>query len=316
MKRMIQFAVLTAVLSGSAVADDGLDEALAELKQKARRQSYSTRANLDIQSLAVPEEQREEDKELDKKLREVEKELDRRALPMSGSAAALPRMPRPASSRPQENRNWLTPALLNANADEDTVFDEEAPGWVEIELERQKNIRLEEAALREESGNSRLFKNPFQTQQETPDSKLNEYSQSFQNILSARHSEPDQKTDSLPGWRSTPEKERPDSPFSLSRRNEQKQESSAGAFSQIKPAGSVFEVKRRSDSQSPLRIGPTYGSAEESATAPRSLAPSWKKDEESRLLQPIERIRKASPIHKKDPFAEDLMPQIKRSIWE
>lgn len=316
MKRVIQSALLAAVLAGTSAADDGLDEALANLKKKTGRQSYSTRANLHDQNLAVPKEQSEEDKALDEKLRQIEKGLDRSST-MASSGIRAPRIVQSSGNQPQEEQNWLTPALLDNIVSQDSSLDEEQSDWVTAELERQQNIRIEQEAFEKESGNNSLFNNPFQQQQKAAPSELNSYGQSFQNILSVQPT-PDSENKTKPdsGWLSS-QKDRSASPFSLSsRREQQKEESSYETFSGIKPVESVFEKKGPSSSkQSPWNTAPSYGIPKKSDTTLKSFSPSWKKEQE-KPLQPIEQIRKSSPIYKKDPFSDDFMPQIKKGIWE
>ncbi|QHI68627.1 hypothetical protein [Tichowtungia aerotolerans] len=315
MKRIVQSAVLTAVFFGSAIADDGLDSALAALKKKTQRYNYSTQANLQNQNLAVPEEQSEEDKALDEKLRKIEKELDHSlARPSRGPAA--PRMSAPRS-RPQEERNWLTPALLDNTALAEDTVDSEEPSWVENELERQKSIRLEQDALKEVSAQEQRFNNTFQSRQESPFSDLKGYNQSLKDRLSVQSSS-DQTSDESRRGLFGSAKERPVSPFSLSgRREKEQQEASEGLFSSRKSSISTFGIQPYSETQSPSSIS-TYNrnvNSGVSPTAPRSLRPSWK-DQETQQLSPIEKVRKASPAYKADPFSDDFMPKIKGSIWD
>ena len=316
MKRVIQSALLAAVLAGTSTADDGLDEALANLKKKAGRQSYSTRANLHDQNLAVPKEQSEEDKALEEKLRQIEKGLDRSST-MASSGIRIPQNLQRSGNQPQEDQNWLTPALLDNIAPKNGSPDDEQSDWVTAELERQQNIRIEKEALEKESGNASLFNNPFQQQQKAEPSELNSYGQSFQNILSVQPSpDPANKTKSVSGWLSS-QKDRSESPFSLSsRREKEKEEAPYETFSRFKPAESIFEKKGPSSSkQSPWNTTPSYGIPRKPDTTLNRLSPSWKKEQE-KPLQPIEQIRKSSPIYKKDPFSDDFMPQIKKGIWE
>lgn len=314
MKRIIQSAVLAAALAGCAVADDGLDEALARLKKKVRRQTYSTQADLHNRNMDVPKEQSEEDKALDEKLRQIEKGLNQSSA-ITSDKRSRPRMIQNSPAQSQDNRNWLTPALLDNTDPEEASLDDEKPDWVAAELERQQNIRIEQEALEKESANDSLFNNPFQQQQDSSSSKLNSYGQSFQNIISAQPSS-GSKDEEEPrsGWLPS-QKERSASPFSLSSRREkaEEEESSYDTFSRFKSSESVFGTKRKSSAKTPWSITPSYG-IKESDSSPNSLSPSWKK--EKKPLQPIEQIRKSSPIHKKDPFSDDFMPQIKKGIWE
>lgn len=323
MKRFLQIASAAALLTSGAAADDGLDEALAELKQKAQRQSYSTRADLHSRQMAVPAVPTEEDEALDAKLRQMENQLDRNAAIAPG-AARLPR-PRRRPAAQQEDRNWLTPALLDDDALEDTGIEEEPSDWIADELGRQKAIRLEQEALKRATGAQPLFNNPLEKEidPDSPLSDLRSYDRSLNDILAggSRLDEEEHETTPQPGW-SARRTERAESPFSLSARNREKEEEASGIspFSQQRRQTQPLfgEPQGRSGSTTQSRFSSAYTSPfkkeSSSGTTAETFQPSWKK--EQKPLSPVERIRNASPIHKKDPFSEDFSPDIKGSIWD
>lgn len=322
MKRVLQSTLAAILLLCSAAAQDGLNEALAKLKEKAQRQDYSTRVDLHDRQMAVPAEPTAEDEALDAKLRQMEKELDRRAVISRGST----RPPRPARRRTmprKQDRNWLTPALLDDDALEDAEIDSEQSDWIAAELERQQSIRQEEEALKNATDSPPLFKTPIHAGRETDatQSDLNSYSRSFNQFLSGeRQSDREKREADNPNAWSAGRNERPESPFSLLSRNREKEEEPSGLSPlsrQRRQTRSLFEKpQRRSEGTISSRFSSPYKSPfkgdTSSDTESKPFQPSWRKKEIP--LSPVEQIRKSSPIHKKDPFSKDFSPNIKGSI--
>lgn len=308
MKKFLQSAMLFAMLASGAFAadgmDDGLDDALAALK-KERQTAYSTRAVLHDQDLIVPTGLTDEDKALDDKLLQIEKELDRKALGSSPQAASYRPVPRAAS---RENENWLTPALLNT--DEEPEEDMETD-WMMAELDRQKSLRLERETMEDTGANSWLD-NAYGTTPSSSPSDLESYNRSLQDILTVQNDsfgDADQNLNPA-GSYSTSQTDSYVNPFSLAPQTEE-QDTSISTFTTWSPTGSEQQP------QQPLTPTPTpsYGSSWETPAA-SSTGPSWDQQDETKQLTPIERIRNSSPIYQDDPFSDDSTPAFKNSIWD
>lgn len=308
MTRTLQNTLLAAILAGSALADDGLDEALAKLKKTPRRGNYSRRAELYDQEMTVPTELSDEEKMLDQKLRQLEKEMENKAQIVSQQYSA-PQMVMPRV-QVQENKNWLTPELLDGTISKEAGLDkQDDDSWVAAELDRQKSIRMEREAL--EQANAK--QNPLfgqSLQWDNSATKLHSYERSLEEIISVQKDPASAPRDNntLNNYFSE-RKERPESPFSLSHKNREEQEPAFNSFTRSKNE-SGFGMPRQ-----PLSQKPSYESPWKTATAPQPSEPSWEQ-KKSQPLQPLERIRKSSPVYKRDPFSEDLMPTLKKSIWD
>ena len=79
--RYLQLTFIPVLLTTLALfaEDDGLDEALQALKDKAPRHTYSSHAELDERVMNVPEQLTAEDRALDAKLREQEKRNEQKS---------------------------------------------------------------------------------------------------------------------------------------------------------------------------------------------------------------------------------------------
>jgi hypothetical protein len=301
MKRLLQSAVLAAIVAGNALGDDGLDEALAALKNKRHKTRYSTNATLHDRNLVVQAEPTEEDKALDARLRELEKEMDNSPVAFSEQPVAPRRVvPQPQN---QQDNNWLISEILNA--EETTAQEEDEGDWMMAELDRQESIRLERDT--QTQGNTEgnfLFSNPYGLAVPTADAEPERYGSSLQNVLSAQNgsSGSDQRPDPVTSY-FTPTTTT-ESPFSLTQPTE---EDSQFSFT-------MFPQHSSDDSSAQPALDSTLPSWT-STTEPQQTGPSWNQQQQTEPVKPIDQIRKASPAYQ-DPFSDDFSPEFKSSIWE
>jgi hypothetical protein len=299
--------VLLALLAGAgfpAAAED-LDSALAAQKQKAQRRVYSESALLENRNLEVPKAPTQEEEELDQKLREMETRLDREAagnpmVPQSRTAAVI--------AQPVEDKNWLTPAMLDETASVSlTNAPEEA--WLKQELDRQKEKKAQESLANENNQIEKMLRKKTPLQTETPEqAPLKKYQPaSSLNIIGGQD-----RIDPGPAYM-TPESGTPD-PMAAIRLMPKKEVSSAPPlFSpQAARAAATIENDPLRPTRSPA-LTPNLGAPQRSS--PFGY-PSSSGAPEPVLLSPIERIKQSSPINRADPFSDDHMPQINRSIWD
>jgi len=291
MKRVLQLIILVAICCATAVAEDELDAALNALKKKSHHHTYSTTAVLENRVLTVPTEISAEEKSLDDKIRTLDKKMDNNAIGIDRRTMA----PRPMNQVPtqEEPRNWLTPALLDEDAAENGPTDQES-SWITTELDRQKLIQEEKAALKENADliNRQLSGSTRSTEGAQYD-QLKSYDRALKNIL----------------FGSTPEVRRsesttkpliqPKTPFGISYSSIDRSTSTTqpGAFSTsinrpkpVKKFGTVF------------------------SKPPKKPTSIWDTPS-SEPLPPLKKLRQGSPL-KEDPFTDDYMPKTKRSIWD
>lgn len=292
MKRILQSAVLAAVLCGAVAADDELDAALAELKKKARRRTYSGRAQLQDQGLTVPSDQAEKEKLLDSKLQVMERKLQ---------AEAPIRRPRPMMRplpRREKPQNWLTPALL----DEDAMAEDpenSQDSWIATELERRKSLQLENEALEKEQKlvdqrvNNELIKGVSPSF-----SPAGSYNRSLQDIIAGR---PAEKQEPTPAQRySPPVTDR--NPFTLG------EDSTPPLFTP------TFGQKPSKHGAAPAPAETkTFGVEYKPLNTPSDFRSKWKHNTPEPQA-PLKKLRKSTLDA--DPFADDFMPRINKSIWD
>ena len=304
MKSFVYKHLALATILGGVVfpimAED-LDAALEAQKKKAQRQVYSERALLEERNLTVPQTQTEEERALDKKLREMEAKSDRQA--SSDAVSVMPRSA-PAVYRPTEDKNWLTTAVMDDTAAV-ALTNETENAWLVRELERQKDLKEQESAAKENALVEKLFREKTQPQNSLPElDRLKQYQLAPQNIIGEKD-----KISSIPVY--TPlQKEIPASP-------------AVGRFAPkkgtpVEPPLFSPEAARKSAAQDSL-LRSVKGPFNSGSTIRQPFSPSFSPDENVNKAvspTPMEMIRKSSPINRPNPFSDDPMPQIKTSIWQ
>ncbi len=288
----IRFVLSVALLgtSFSGVAES-LDAALDAQKKKNARRVYSERAHLTDLNIVAPKTVSEEEKALDRDLRRLENELDRQVAPTRGMT--VPRQTAPVASKP---KNWLTPEFLDT--DDDPLADEEEPSWIVRELERQDAIRLQKSAIEKET--AQLEKqlredvrqaDPYHSVSSPSLSPINPNPASQYNVrtpsgnfLSTERGVTPEKSPSL---------------LSPARRD-------SGVIN------SSFSSRKHFSSQ-PTSVQQEFNRPVQKVNG--LFSPNRTKKKE-KPLSPLKRVRQSSPIYRKDPFADDFMPEIKTSIWD
>lgn len=301
--------VLLAALAAcpcSSFSED-LDAALEAQKKKAQRHVYSDRALLTDQKLIVPRTPTEEEKELDKKLREMDAERER-------TPSGLPLVSRPAApaTRSAEDKNWLIPAVLDNTASM-TQTDEDENAWLLRELERQRDQKADEAVKKDTEKANKLLREKINQQNNSPElERLKQYQLAPPKLFGSREKEGENPAtpsymvpgsgtpDPLAALHLTPKKEKSFAPAVFS--PEAARISSALDKDPLKSA--------RSSAINPSLGMPSRPSSAGSVFSPRRDAPK------TAPLTPLEMIKKSSPINRPDPFAEDYMRPFKSSIWE
>jgi len=285
MYRLIYLSVAAAVSSGVLRADD-LDAALEAQKRTAPRRVYSESAFLEDKNLSVPRAVTKEDRDIDRQLRERDAQEEARTTLFPAPFAPV----LSAEIRPQQDRNWLTPALLDESAN--VSLREEDGDWVLRELGRQKETRMrDEEVLRRNENTPRNFRSSEPPVSVLPDlGRLKEYQ------LAPHQNRP----------AAEPVTARP---FRRDTGVPSSQPYSSGLPGRTP---SSAETSLRTPGLSPYAV-PGTGSG---STIPSSgLSSDWH-IQETAPLTPAQQIRKSSPIHRQDPFRDDLMPRVKSSIWE
>ncbi len=272
------------------VAED-LDAALEAQKKKASRRVYSERAHLTPLHIAVPKTMSEEEKNLDRDLRRLENELDRQAPPMRGGMM-VPRASAPSARKP---KNWLTPELLDAENDA-SLTDENDSSWIVQELERQDAIRLQNAAVEKETAQ-------LEKQLREDARQADPYPSVSSPSLSPIHLNPASQYTVR-------------SDFSLQNEARTTQEKKSSFLSPARRDSGVIESSF--SSRKPFSSQPTSVHSEFNRPAQKvnnTFSPKWT-NKKKKPLSPLKRVRQSSPIHRKDPFADDFMPEFKTSIWD
>ena len=294
--------VLIAIALPVFAAADDLDAALEAQKRVAQRRVYSENAVLGDQNLTVPRAVSAEERDLDRKIRESDARADSRP-----SLAPAPFNPAPAvAPQPAQDRNWLTPALLDETAALSTAVKTE-DDWVVREMDRQRDLRIRESALiKENEAVERALRDSSTTR---PVSILPELDR-----LREFQSGPQSVTAGGPGVFSanaSPQRSGAEPAIRPSRR--ETFTPSSQPYSTGLPESSPATAGRalRSPSLSPYDL---QGSGSGSS-ASSGLSPNWR-SREAAPLTPVQMIRKSAPINRPDPFKDDHMPRMKGSIWE
>lgn len=280
------------------VSADDLDAALEAQKKKAQRQVYSESAQLDDRNLTVPRTRTEEERLLDRKLREIEAREGVTVSSQTQPGAFFPtRDPAPSSG----NQNWLTPAVLD-DAAAMSLSDPAKEDWLTRELDRQREIKSQESLRKENELVEKLLKEQSPAKAPSPETeRLKQYQLTRPDFDSSRPS-------SGPAYLS-PQTGRPD-PMAAVRPIPKKETPSAAPL--FSPEAARISSSATKPVSSPL-AGPDLGiirnpAATEFSTGRNSSDPVQ--------LTPLQIIRKSAPINKANPFADDHMPQIKSSIWD
>ena len=309
--RRCSFWILLTVAAAcvSSFSED-LDASLAAQKKKAQNRVYSEKAVLADHKLTVPRTQTEEEKDLDKKLQEMDEKLDSQPHAFIQPA---PSRSATATVRPTENQNWLTPAML----DKDAVAaqsNETDNAWLGRELDRQKDLKALEAAKKENELVEKLMHDKTQQLQKTSPEvdQLKQYQLAQPKLFgSVDKKDPDAPTymtprggtpDPLAAVGLSPKKDNQfvPAPFSLE----------AARISSAADKDSLRSIRNPSINSA---INPNPGLSSRQVRSP--FAPSWETPKPT-APTPLEMIRNSSPINRADPFADDRMPRIKGSIWE
>lgn len=290
MNRTLQLVILATVFCTTAVADDELDAALAAQKKKAGRRTYSASAILHNQGLLVPAGKTEEEKSLDAKIRALDKKIGS----VSAGIDQRARAPRPLNTIPRQEdpNNWLTPALLDHDAAENGPTDPEAPTWITEELDRQKLIQLEKAALEENTDliNQQL-RGGVRPAEGAQYDQLKSYDRALKNILSG----------SMPETRRTPSTGTSPAPSPTIGVPSYLTTDRSTPVEQKRSLGPAMKLPQRTTQ---TRTLPSQG--------PGKSKSIWDAPEP---LTPLKKLRQRTPL-RENPFTEDYMPKTKRSIWD
>jgi len=300
--RTLALASLLAGIGRPVVAED-LDAALAAQKKKAERRIYSDSALIENRNLEVPRTQTEEELALDKKLREMDAKADSKA---SSSAMMMP--PRAVVTVPQpvENKNWLLPASTDDSATI-ALTNQMEDAWLTRELDRQKELKSQESAAKENSLVEKLLREKTQPQSRSPElDRLKQYQLPSPNLLGSK-----EKTIDSPGYM-TPRSGTPD-PLAAIRPAPKKGPEAPPLFSPEAARISAALDKDPLRSTRSSSLTPNLGAA---AGKPSSGFSSGLDRPDVVPLTPIEMIKKSSPINRADPFAENHMQEFKSSIWD
>jgi hypothetical protein len=301
---LFKYLALVLVLTGigiPVVAED-LDAALAAQKKKAQRRVYSDTALVEDRNLSVPKSETEEDRQLDKKLREMEEKAD---AAVSLPTMASPHRMAPAPVRSGEDKNWLTTAVMN---DTSSVSQAESTDsdWMAREAERQK---AKADTVKEDALVQKLLheKTQPQPQNTTPElERLKQYQLNPKTFNAGRDPTPVSPSYMLP-QSGTPD------PMAAVRPPPKKE----SPLSQ--PLFSPQALKTSQPTiQPPLQSYRSPLNNPEISSPSRRVSPSISSGltEQEAPLTPLQMIKKSSPINRQDPFAEDHTPKLKNSIWD
>lgn len=307
MKSLIfRMLAMLAILAGTRVpvAAEDLDAALAAQKSKAPRRVYSEKASLENHNLAVPRTETEEEQELDRKLREMDAKMDSQAAPSAMQTPSGPGTPEP---QPVKNKNWLTPALLDndaamaqTNQTEDT--------WLVRELDRQKELKSQQATVKENELVEKLLREKTKPQSSSPElDRLKQYQLAPPNIFGGKNKDAD-----APSYM-TPKSGTPD-PLAAIRLTPKKELLAPPPLFSPEAAriSSALDKDPLRSTRSPsLNLIPGSPSRN-----PVSVFSSGRKSPVLVPLTPLEMIKKASPINQANPFENNPMPGMKTSIWQ
>ncbi len=298
---------LSAVLFSAAcpaVADD-LDAALEARKKTVRQHVYSEKAQLDDRNLLVPKTPTEEERALDRKLKQLESSLNNP--PATGPAPAARR---PSGPVPVPKGNWLTPALLDPDAAENLSVKKAGPSWVREELDRQKTLQEHKDGLaREEALVNKILREDSRKSSSATDSPLKQYESALRNTISPGIQPAARRVLSTP-FESISQKEK----SAVAERTPRFFPAARVNSGVIRPSSLLSPSQPRPPSTPPVRWTPQAG-----ASKPKQAASPFAVDWNAKKptpLSPVERVRRSSPIYRKDPFSDDFMPGLKNNIWD
>lgn len=303
---ILRYLAMAAVLIGIGipVAAEDLDAALAAQKNKAPRRIYSEKVALEDHNLEVPRTETEEEQELDRKLREMDAKMDSQSAP-----STMPVAPLPASAVPQtvENKNWLTPALLD-NDETMAQTNQTEDAWLARELARRKELKSKESAAKETELAEKLLHEKTQLQSSSPEQdRLKQYQLAPPKLFGSKDKDAD-----TPDYM-TPKSGTPD-PLAAIRLTPKKDPAAPPPL--FSPEAARISAALNKDplrsTRSPL-LNPTLGSP---SRKPVSVFSPGRNTPELVPLTPLEMIKKSSPINRANPFEDNPMPEMKTSIWQ
>lgn len=302
----ISFLAVVLTLAGTTVVAEDLDASLEAQKKKAARRVYSERAILADHNLTVPRPETEEERALDKKLRAMDAEADARP-----ALSLMIQTPRPASVVPrlgEENNNWLAAAVLDASSPAAPDPDIEAR---QIEDQLSWHQRLKEKNSAENLDNTQT-ENDLRDRITTSQPGLPELDSLKKYQLNASGGL-NTETKSSPDYL-TPQ-DRSIDPLAAIRPAPKKETVTPALFS---PEAARLSSATRPSSviSRPEPALPSTGIPARKSSSVFSYDPNQTGLTPQTSLNPLEQIRKASPINRPNPFAEDSMPTINRSIWD
>jgi len=296
---------LSAVLLGAAFSGitEDLDAALEAQKKKAQRHVYSDTALIENRDIVIPKTLSEEEKSLDRDLERLENQLSQQVIPPRAISAS-----RILAPSPEKRDNWLTPTLLDSEDGEGLSSEKHAPSWIDQELERQREIQLHKKTLAEEEALvNKLLREDSRNRTLTEKSSFNAYGSVLRDTISPSLIQPVSKSIV------------PDPLGTLRPKEETSPSSTALLFSPAARRNSgVIQPSFSSLPSSPSSIQPPswrpqFGSSAQKT--PEGFTSDWN-IKKPKPLSPLKRVRQSLPIHRKDPFADDFMPEIKTSIWD
>jgi len=298
-------AMLTLLVgTGIPVAAEDLDAALAAQKTKAQRRVYSEKVVLENHNLEVPRTVTEEEQELDRKLREMDEKMASQSAPET-----LQMMPVPVATVPQpvENKNWLTPAMLDNDAAM-TATNQTEDAWLVRELDRQKELKSQDAAVKETELVEKLLREKTQPQSGSPElGRLKPFQLAPLNIFGNKNKDSD-----APAYM-TPKSGTPD-PLAAIRMTPKKDPLAPPPLFSPEAARISSALDKdplrstRSPSLNPISSSPSR--------KPVSVFSPGRSNPAPVPLTPLEMIKRSSPINRANPFADDPMPEFKTSIWQ
>ncbi|MCU0857511.1 MAG: hypothetical protein MUC65_03800 [Pontiellaceae bacterium] len=304
---IVRHFLLLTVLCGISIpaAAEDLDTALAEQKKKAQRRIYSDYAQIDDQNLTVPVGKTEQEKKLDKKLEEINllAEETARSLPNQLMARAQYSAQRVQPSV-KENRNWLTDAVLNEKKSEavPTATDND---WLAQEAARRKSL---DSTEKEAKTVERLLRGESRLQTAPADLNFKNFQVGQQSLTGGKNPF---STESL---FALPKAETPDSSVSFNLTSQKKTTPAPPLF----PPQTVRQPS--SFSQNPFQSSLNrLNNPAQNAPSGSGLSPAFYSGLNSTPaapLNPLQKIKSASPINQSDPFSNNQMPKIKSSIWD
>jgi len=274
--------------TGVAQAEDILDTKLNELKKRVRRSAYSSPAVLNDQNLTVPRTVTEQERALDRKIRQMEKEGDAAPGLISRQMPTTRPVARPQKEPPA---NWLTPELLDDLSGEDDAGGTDDESWIFEELARQEELKKDLLTEQEqERVIQQRLNQPFAQDDSSTRTPLQNYDADLQRIISAGSTKPS----STPSYLKDPRSiyKRIEEPSGTSQEAEPERTS---VFSTLRPRRSTQPVQR------PFSTSRSYepGSTSEAPSArSSSQSPSWERQEEPAR----KRVRQKSPLYEENPF--------------